>query len=225
MGHGPELFGKICAKGEAVFHPEEPGTEMVVIQSGAVRISSPNRGRRILLETDDVFGEMALIDIHPRSAITTAITRMRWPTLSRNVLLQKISDKPDVVLQGHNALCGRIVRMTRRIRAMIDGAGALRKKRFASPRLPAEGVGATRGLRTHKYLINGDTVEKIRLLLATQFNNAFINLLITDLARRHSRNGRPTEGGNRPLCATVRSPFELRHTLTTEGNALGQPHL
>jgi NAD-reducing hydrogenase large subunit len=63
-----------------------------------------------------------------------------------------------------------------------------------------QGIGALeapRGLLIHKYRVNRGYVDKIRLLVATQFNNAFINLLITDLAQRHSRNGRLTDRGNR----------------------------
>jgi CRP-like cAMP-binding protein len=204
MGHGPELFGKICEQGKTVFHQGEPGTEIVVIQSGALETSSPNRGRRTLLEKDDFFGEMALIDIHPRSAAATAITRTRLPALSRDIFLQKISDKPDAGLKGLKPLCSRIVHMIRRVHAMIDGAAALRKKRLASPQPPTEGMEATRGLLIHKYRINGGTVEKPRRLVATQFNNARINLLIINLARRYSRNGRLAETGNRRILRCVR---------------------
>jgi hypothetical protein len=197
MGHGPKLFGKTNAKGETVFHPGEPGTEMVAIQAGAVEVSSPHQGRRTLLEKDDVFGEISSIRTHRRSAIATAITRTRGPALSRDVFLLKISYKPDAFPRGINAPCRRIVFMTRRIRAMIDGAAAPRKKRLASPRRPAEGVEGTRGLCIHKYLINGAAVEKIRLFVATQFNNAFTNLQTTDLSRPHCRRGLLAETGHR----------------------------
>lgn len=43
-------------------------------------------------------------------------------------------------------------------------------------------VEAPRGVLVHSYLINRGILERIRLLVATQFNNAYINLLIKDLA-------------------------------------------
>ena len=70
-----------------------------------------------------------------------------------------------------------------------------------------QGIGALeapRGLLIHKYLIKNGIVEKVRLLVATQFNNAFINLLITDLAQRHSQNGQITSTGSRLIGRCVR---------------------
>jgi len=51
-----------------------------------------------------------------------------------------------------------------------------------------QGIGvveAPRGILVHSYLIQKGYIEKLRLLVATQFNNAYINLLITDLAQRY----------------------------------------
>ncbi len=70
-----------------------------------------------------------------------------------------------------------------------------------------QGIGALeapRGLLIHKYRVNRGVVDKIRLLVATQFNNAFINLLITDLAQRHNRNGRLTAKGSRLIGRCIR---------------------
>jgi NAD-reducing hydrogenase large subunit len=52
--------------------------------------------------------------------------------------------------------------------------------------------------------VNRGYVEKARLVVATQFNNAFINLLITDLAQRHFENGRLTDTGNHLIGRCVR---------------------
>lgn len=46
-------------------------------------------------------------------------------------------------------------------------------------------IEAPRGVLLHTYLVNRGILEKARLLVATQFNNAFINLLIRDIAERH----------------------------------------
>ena len=86
MESGPELFGKIYKKGEPIFHQDEPGDEMYIIQSGAVEVSVFQDNRKVvltLLGKGDFFGEMALLDSKPRSATVTAITRTRLLTLSR----------------------------------------------------------------------------------------------------------------------------------------------
>jgi NAD-reducing hydrogenase large subunit len=43
-------------------------------------------------------------------------------------------------------------------------------------------VEAPRGILLHSYTINRGMVESIKLFVATQFNNAYINLAIRDLA-------------------------------------------
>jgi NAD-reducing hydrogenase large subunit len=43
-------------------------------------------------------------------------------------------------------------------------------------------VEAPRGVLVHSYLVNKGILERMRLLVATQFNNAFMNLLLKDLA-------------------------------------------
>jgi NAD-reducing hydrogenase large subunit len=47
----------------------------------------------------------------------------------------------------------------------------------------------------HTYLINRGILEKARLLVATQFNNAFINLLLRNIAEKHAlKDGLSEEG-------------------------------
>ena len=46
-------------------------------------------------------------------------------------------------------------------------------------------IEAPRGILMHSYLINKGCIERIRLLVATQFNNAFINLFLRDIAEKH----------------------------------------
>jgi len=130
MGNDFGLFGKIYEKGEIVCRQGDPGDEMYIIQSGAVEVSSRQDGHKIvltILEKEDFFGEMALLDRSPRSATVATITRSRLLPLSRRVFLKKVAYNPDVVLYVLKALTRRIDRMTGQIRAMIDGDAALRE--------------------------------------------------------------------------------------------------
>ncbi|MFH0957348.1 MAG: nickel-dependent hydrogenase large subunit [Pseudomonadota bacterium] len=55
-----------------------------------------------------------------------------------------------------------------------------------------QGIGvleAPRGVLMHSYLVNRGSIEKMNLLVATQFNNAYINLLITDVVQNHTKDG------------------------------------
>ena len=130
MGNDFGLFGKIYEKGEIVCRQGDPGDEMYIIQSGAVEVSSRRDGRKVvltILEKEDFFGEMALLDRSPRSATVETITRSRLLSLSRRIFLEKIAYTPDIVLYVLKALTRRIDRMTGQIRAMIDGDAELRR--------------------------------------------------------------------------------------------------
>jgi F420-non-reducing hydrogenase small subunit len=130
MGNDFGLFGKIYEKGEIVCRQGDPGDEMYIIQSGAVEVSSRRDGHKVvltILEKEDFFGEMALLDRNPRSATVVTITRSRLLSLSRRVFLDKVAYNPDMVLHVLKALTRRIDRMTGQIRAMIDGDAELRR--------------------------------------------------------------------------------------------------
>jgi coenzyme F420-reducing hydrogenase alpha subunit len=57
-------------------------------------------------------------------------------------------------------------------------------------------IEAPRGTLVHSMLINQGRIERVRLLVATQFNNAFINLLIKDLAKKHLDGNNISDEGN-----------------------------
>ena len=86
MSRGEELFGITYEKGETIFSHGDLGDTMYVIQSGAVEISRLQDGKKAvlaLLDHNDLFGEMALVDNHPRSATATAISRSRLLPFTR----------------------------------------------------------------------------------------------------------------------------------------------
>jgi coenzyme F420-reducing hydrogenase alpha subunit len=63
---------------------------------------------------------------------------------------------------------------------------------------------APRGLLVHSYLIKQGVLEKLRLLVATQFNNAYINLLIKDLSQKHLDGDAISPEGERLIGRCVR---------------------
>jgi len=65
-------------------------------------------------------------------------------------------------------------------------------------------VEAPRGVLVHSYLINRGTVERMSLLVATQFNNAYINLVLNDLAQSHAVEDGLSETGESLLGRCVR---------------------
>jgi coenzyme F420-reducing hydrogenase alpha subunit len=65
-------------------------------------------------------------------------------------------------------------------------------------------VEAPRGVLVHNYLVSRGTMEHMRLLVATQFNNAYINLVLRDLAERHVDGNGLSEAGEQTIARCVR---------------------
>ena len=65
-------------------------------------------------------------------------------------------------------------------------------------------VEAPRGVLIHSYTINRGRIERLKLLVATQFNNPLINLIIKDLAEGHLERGTLTESGQKAIGRCIR---------------------
>jgi CRP-like cAMP-binding protein len=92
----PDVPVWVLKAGETIFKEGDPATELYVIQSGRVGI---HLGNRLLdtLETNEIFGEMALIDSAPRSATAIATTDVRLVPVSKKAVLS--SHTPGTVLR------------------------------------------------------------------------------------------------------------------------------
>src|SRR5262249_17576521 len=76
--------------GEAIFKKGETAKELYVIKSGQVEIQLGNR-LLATLDSNDIFGEMALIDSAPRSATAIAKTHVELVPISKKEFLALIS--------------------------------------------------------------------------------------------------------------------------------------
>ena len=65
-------------------------------------------------------------------------------------------------------------------------------------------IEAPRGILVHSYLINQGCIERVNMLVATQFNNPFINLLIKDMAENHLQGDTISEEGDRMIGRCIR---------------------
>lgn len=97
--------------GEVVFLQGAPGTSMMAVLSGEVRISisSPD-GKELLLATlhpGEVFGEIALLDGKERSADARAQTACSLAVLDRREVLAFLERHPEAWLRIVEVLCER----------------------------------------------------------------------------------------------------------------------
>jgi len=104
-------------KGEVVFHRDDPGDSLYIIDDGAVRIGlTSSDGREVtltVLGTGGFFGELALLDGEPRSADAVAVEPTRLLRLQRETFLR--------FLEGHPATAPVLLAtMSRQIRRLTD---------------------------------------------------------------------------------------------------------
>ncbi len=65
-------------------------------------------------------------------------------------------------------------------------------------------VEAPRGVLIHSYTVNRGRIERLKLLVATQFNNPLINLIIKNLAETHLEQGTLSESGQAAIGRCIR---------------------
>jgi CRP-like cAMP-binding protein len=100
------------APNEPIFHVGEPGSGMMGVMIGIVRISLPSwKGKQLIvadLRAGEFFGEMALLDGKPRSASAAALTKCELLVLERRDLLPFLERSPTACINIMQLLCGRI---------------------------------------------------------------------------------------------------------------------
>ena len=98
--------------GAAIFVQDDPGTSMMLVRTGAVRIGYPTpEGRTFLLAElgpGSVFGEIALLDGGPRSADATAATDCTLWAFERRDFLPLMEHNWKLAEAVLKVVCGRL---------------------------------------------------------------------------------------------------------------------
>ncbi len=100
------------APGETIFLMGSPGTSMMAVLGGTVRISVPSpEGREIvlaILQAGEVFGEIALLDGGERTADARALTACDLAMLDRHDVMEFLERRPDAWPRLVKVLCERL---------------------------------------------------------------------------------------------------------------------
>ncbi len=100
--------------GETIFHKDDAGTTMYIINEGTVKISVPSEvGTEMILSiltNGEFFGELALFDGKPRSATVISAGLTEVFVLHRDDFIDFVSKHPHVSLGIISALSNRIRR-------------------------------------------------------------------------------------------------------------------
>ena len=107
-------------KGDHFFHEGDESHSMYVIESGAIVIFKSWEGKSILLrrmKAGDCFGEMALIDLFPRSASVLAVEHCKALEITPATLLEifRLDSEQFALLQMNMAR-----EVSRRLRSVDD---------------------------------------------------------------------------------------------------------
>ncbi|MCS6800161.1 MAG: Crp/Fnr family transcriptional regulator [Myxococcota bacterium] len=110
-------FGVACPAGTILFHEDEPGNTMYVIQSGQVRIRKHAAGGEktlALLGPGEFFGEMAILNAKPRTATAEAVTDCRLLVIDARTFEQMVVSNAEIA-----------VRLIRKLARRLDSANEL----------------------------------------------------------------------------------------------------
>lgn len=108
--------------GQVIFQKGDPGTSMMAVLSGRVRISAYSEdGREIILNMVDpghLFGEIALLDGKERSADATAMGKTEILILDRRDFLPFLERNPKSAVQLIEVLCERLRRTSEMVESI-----------------------------------------------------------------------------------------------------------
>jgi CRP/FNR family transcriptional regulator, cyclic AMP receptor protein len=98
--------------GSEIFAKGSPGSSLMAVLNGTVRISSiSDAGREIvlnLIHAGEIFGEIALLDGRERTADAAAMTDCELLVLSRRDFMPFLERRPDVCIKVIELLCQRL---------------------------------------------------------------------------------------------------------------------
>ena len=116
---GAYMTRRTVPQGAMIFAKGDPGTSLMAVLSGSVRISVPaGDGHEAVLniiKPGQVFGEVALLDCRARTADAVAMTDCELMVIDRRDFIPFLQREPDVVLKLIEILCARIRRTSAQV--------------------------------------------------------------------------------------------------------------
>jgi CRP-like cAMP-binding protein len=116
----PAAFEQLCRyakhttlkRGTTIFSKGDPGTSLIAVVSGTVKISiSSADGRNAILNLigpGELFGEMSVLSNHPRSADATANTNCELFVIDRREFLPFVRSQPSLAMKFIELLCAKV---------------------------------------------------------------------------------------------------------------------
>ena len=103
---------KSAAAGTTIFERGDPGNSLFAVCSGTVKISNRStEGKDAvfnLIKAGEIFGEIALLDGHPRTADALAVTDCDLMVIDRRDFVPMVTQSPEIALKLIEILCARL---------------------------------------------------------------------------------------------------------------------
>ena len=127
----PEAFDQLCRyakhatlkRGATIFSKGDPGTSLIAVISGTVKISvSSVDGRNAILNlvgAGEIFGEISLLDGLARSADATANTNCEIFVIDRREFIPFVRSQPALAMKFIELLCMRLRRTSDQVEEVI----------------------------------------------------------------------------------------------------------
>ena len=104
-------LGRVYQNGEAIVCQGEVGDCMYVIQEGRVEVVVDEDGKEVrlmVLDTGELFGEMAIVERQVRMATVRALGPTRVLTIDQKNFLRRIHEDPSLAWRVVQTLSGRV---------------------------------------------------------------------------------------------------------------------
>lgn len=114
MGSESQLFqrfGRVVPSGTILFHENDPGEEMFIIQTGKVKIGKKVRNIEktlVVLGKGEFFGEMAILNDKPRSATAEVVEDSEILVIDRKTFETMIRGNAEIALRIIKKLSARL---------------------------------------------------------------------------------------------------------------------
>jgi CRP/FNR family cyclic AMP-dependent transcriptional regulator len=116
---GSYMKRRTVSRGSTIFAKGDPGSGLMGVLAGAIKISVASAdGRDVVLNIineGEIFGEIALLDGHPRTADATAMSDCELIVIERRDFVPFLRSQPDVTLKFLEILCSRLRRTSEQV--------------------------------------------------------------------------------------------------------------
>lgn len=115
-------FGKEFPSGEIIFCEFEPGNDFYLIQKGRVKITKIVKDKEKtmdILDSGDIFGEMAILEEQPRSASAVALDNVQVLHFNRDNFVTLMTSQPQLAYKLLVVFAKRIYDAKRRVMILL----------------------------------------------------------------------------------------------------------